>query len=581
MARISGNNKLFRLDLDNPAKKTQLTFGTHDDAAPQFLDADTLVVLVDGDRSGQADHARRSAQRQHLQPLDAQPEDRRAAAVHRHADRQPLGRRRSRRSSGTGTKIAFVTYYKGEYGLHTLVPKEPKATVATRDFGEPGPVIDFQAPLTHTLVKANQKKKGTFEKLFLDGRPPVNVGVTSGGDLFGGTQVSFADVLGDQQFNLFVASVSQYRTLSASYLNLVAALPVRDAGLLADDVLLRALRSAVLRHRRLAVHRSRSRGRDADDQRRHAFGIYPLNRYSRVDVSGGVRLLQRGVQRPGARGVLAAVPDRQLRRGDPAQGQSVPLGVAFVQEDTVFREFGPLAGTHHAAVVRGVAEDGQHCSRARRSTSTPASTSASAARACSRCAPRASTAGATNPDFFYFGGNSELRGYDYLSFVGQKGGFLNAELRFPLIEAMLTPIGVLGGIRGVFFAGVGGATSTSRPTTSSSTSDTEIFPPLIRPRRSCPTAAYVPIYQNVDGQRLPPARRPRVLRRRPRELPPRVPDPLRLLVEDALQQGVGRRALRRVSGGSQRVPQDEVPGLDRLRFLTLETGRQQSLVSDE
>ena len=26
-----------------PAKKTQLTFGTHDDAAPQFLDADTLV----------------------------------------------------------------------------------------------------------------------------------------------------------------------------------------------------------------------------------------------------------------------------------------------------------------------------------------------------------------------------------------------------------------------------------------------------------------------------------------------------------------------------------------------------------
>ena len=33
----------------------------------------------------------------------------------------------------------------------------------------------------------------------------------------------------------------------------------------------------------------------------------------------------------------------------------------------------------------------------------------------------------------------------------------NAELRFPLIEAALTPIGVIGGIRGVFFAGVGGA----------------------------------------------------------------------------------------------------------------------------
>ena len=42
MARISGNEKLFRLDVDS-GKKTQLTFGTHDDAAAQFLDADTLV----------------------------------------------------------------------------------------------------------------------------------------------------------------------------------------------------------------------------------------------------------------------------------------------------------------------------------------------------------------------------------------------------------------------------------------------------------------------------------------------------------------------------------------------------------
>jgi hypothetical protein len=61
------------------------------------------------------------------------------------------------------------------------------------------------------------------------------------------------------------------------------------------------------------------------------------------------------------------------------------------------------------------------------------------------------------PDFLYFGGNSELRGYDYLQFSGQNTVFANAELRFPIIEAALTPLGVVGGIRGVFFAGVGGA----------------------------------------------------------------------------------------------------------------------------
>jgi outer membrane protein assembly factor BamA len=61
------------------------------------------------------------------------------------------------------------------------------------------------------------------------------------------------------------------------------------------------------------------------------------------------------------------------------------------------------------------------------------------------------------PGYLYFGGNSEMRGYDYLEFLGNKGFFTNAELRFPLIEAALTPLGVIGGLRGVFFANFGAA----------------------------------------------------------------------------------------------------------------------------
>ena len=41
-ARVSGNEKLFRLDLDTK-KKTQLTFGTHDETGAQFIDDHTLV----------------------------------------------------------------------------------------------------------------------------------------------------------------------------------------------------------------------------------------------------------------------------------------------------------------------------------------------------------------------------------------------------------------------------------------------------------------------------------------------------------------------------------------------------------
>ena len=42
IARVSQNEKLFRLDLDT-GTKTQITFGTHDDGAAKFLDADTIV----------------------------------------------------------------------------------------------------------------------------------------------------------------------------------------------------------------------------------------------------------------------------------------------------------------------------------------------------------------------------------------------------------------------------------------------------------------------------------------------------------------------------------------------------------
>jgi Tol biopolymer transport system component len=42
VARVSGNEKLFRLDIDT-GKKTQITFGTHDDSSAQFVDQDTLI----------------------------------------------------------------------------------------------------------------------------------------------------------------------------------------------------------------------------------------------------------------------------------------------------------------------------------------------------------------------------------------------------------------------------------------------------------------------------------------------------------------------------------------------------------
>ena len=135
-------------------------------------------------------------------------------------------------------------------------------------------------------------------------------------------------------------------------------------------------------------------------------------------------------------------------------GTMIPLSVAFVSETTVFREFGPLAGRtmrlaydvspHVFGTLSRQNLDGDV-----RYYQRLASTGVLALRA------RAFKSIGDSPDYIYFGGNSEMRGYDYLQFVGQNVFFGNAELRFPIIEAALTPIGVIGGIRGVFFANMG------------------------------------------------------------------------------------------------------------------------------
>ena len=251
VVRVSGSEKLFRLDVAS-GQKTQITFGTHDDSAAQFMDADTIVfssTATDPTKPTTVEEASNGnvyniwtlslTTGELRQYTDALGGNTSAIALKR-GDGEP--------------QIAFVGYYKGEYELHTLDRPDPITVASNEDFGGPGPIIDFQAPMAHTLVTANSRRKGTFEKMYLDGRPPLNVGVTSGGDVFGGSSVTFSDVLGDKQFNVYAASISQYRTYSGSYVN--PPLQLRSARILADPVLLRADRGRVLRPGVCQHHRS-------------------------------------------------------------------------------------------------------------------------------------------------------------------------------------------------------------------------------------------------------------------------------------------------------------------------------------
>jgi hypothetical protein len=454
LKRVSGNEKLFRLDLAS-GKSTQLTFGTHDEGAAQFLDDTTLVFT-----STATDPAK---------PIE--PDVARNGTIHnvwtlslatgelqQYTD--ALGGNYTPnvlRDGSAAPRIAFISFYKGDYELHTLDRREAIAKAASADFGAPGPVIDFQAPMTHTLVAENKKEKGKFEKMFLDGRPPVNLGVTSGGDFFGGTQISFTDVLGDQQFNLFAASVSQYRTMSLSYLNLERRFQWALQGYSQTQFFYGAYEGlfydpafAGFVDRDLAIATRTVRGGTA-------FGIYPFNRYRRVEVYGGFVQYNERYDDPTLEFEANQYQEEQYGRQLFNNGNMMPLGVTFIQETTVFREFGPLAGS----TVRVNYENAPNLGDSTLSRQTLDVDARKYFRlggsGLLALRGRGYKSWGENPGFLYFGGNSEMRGYDYLSFIGQDAFHLNAELRFPLIEAMATPIGILGGIRGTFFANYGGA----------------------------------------------------------------------------------------------------------------------------
>src|SRR5215471_2185615 len=451
LARVSGNDKLFRIDIDS-GKKTQLTFGTHDDGAAQFMDADTVVfpsTAVDPNQPISAEVAK-NGNIYNVWTLNLKTNELKQYTDALGGNVSPV----MLTDEDKKTKIAFVTYYKGEYGIHTVpATKEPLHTVASADFGEPGPIIEWIPPVSHTLVKANERAKGKFEKLFLEGRPPVNVGVTSSGDFFGGTQVTFTDVMGDQQFNMYAESISQYRTLSFGYLNLSRRLQYALQGFsqtqfyYANDAgTFYAQQYGFLSHSD-AISTQTERGATA-------FAIYPLNRYARMEGTVGLINFNQSYNDPQLQQLSNEYQIANYGRLLFADGKFVPLGAAYVRETTVFREYGPLSGDTLRLGYEIAPKIGNTLSR---------QTGDVDARKYIRLATngvlafrfRGLKSWGDFPTYLYYGGNSEMRGYEYLQFIGNKAFFSNAELRFPLIEAALTPFGVVGGLRAVAFANFG------------------------------------------------------------------------------------------------------------------------------
>ena len=512
-------------------------------------------VLVDGHRSRPCRSSRRSRKNGNIYniwTLDLKNGELRQYTDALGGNFSPvvLQRRRAR------TAIAFVSYYKGDYGIHTLERKEPLHTAATRRLRRAGADHRLPGAAQHTLVAENKREEGHV-------REDVPRGPAAG-----------ERRRHEQRRRLRRHGRSPSATCSAtssstssprrsrstgrcrsSYVNLSRRFQFALQGYSQTQFFYGQLERRLLRPVARAVHQPRRRAsRRAPSAAARAFGIYPFNRYRRLELSGGVVQLERAVQRPAPAGRRRrSYQQQQFGQQVFRNGTLVPLGVAFVQETTVFREFGPLAGSTMRLAYDVAPKIGNTLSRQTLDVDARyylrlGSTGVLALRvrgfkSMRRRRPTSSTSAAT----------PRCAATTTCSSSGRTSSFANAELRFPLIEAALTPIGVLGGIRGVFFANIGGGWFNDQDFKFCDAATRETFttdrrlpartPPASRSstrsdRRGLPMSD---LRRRPDRQRVPPAGRPRVVRPRPRDLRARLPDPLRLVVADAVQQGLGGR----------------------------------------
>jgi len=238
-----------------------------------------------------------------------------------------------------------------------------------------------------------------------------------------------------------------------------------------------------------------------------AFAIYPFNRYTRAELFGGYIHMSESYTNPALQQLAEDYQQSQYGSALFRNGHMAPFGLSLVRETTVFREYGPVAGNTFKITFEGSPAISDNWLSRRTIDGDLRHYKRIVANGVLALRFKGFKSWGRNPDFLYFGGNGEMRGYDYLEFIGQKAFFANAELRFPLIEAMLTPVGVLGGLRGTFFFNMGGGGFNGEKFTVLTTKS-EAYSPFLGYSQDLLgnlTPVYGPAFQ-VSGLRLVDAR---------------------------------------------------------------------------
>ncbi len=431
--RINRFEKVFMVDVSDPTRKIQLTFGDSSDLQPAFSADGNTVYYVSDVEAGIFNLHSLSLSSGEIRrltdvvggvftPLELPIDDGKSA-------------------------LAFTSYSRGQFRLFRMEPGEPESVSHPADqTKEPDELEPFRPPVQLSLDDANRSK---YDKLkwHISSPPSVLVGVADDGTVLSNAQIVVSDLLGDHRYFFDFQSVSSFSNFNFQYLNLKNRF---NWGVFATDFRDFFLARSALTGSTRRIRQFRSfTGAGAQIS-------YPFNLYYRVGASAGY--FQRSIDRPVTDFSSGLTTFLELDESYPFVGWSV-------NGDTVrFKEFGPYHGqrfqlsqqwapTMSASGDTNLFRSGPFVNTYfdyrlyRRATSR----SLLAMRLVS------AVSNGRGYDLYSFGGLNQLRGYDFRDYFGNRVSFVNLEYRFPLIDALAFPFGLIRNIRAFLFLDIGTA----------------------------------------------------------------------------------------------------------------------------
>ncbi len=428
--RVDIYDKIFLSPVDNFQKKTQLSFGRGNTVNPHFTpDGKELFFSADT----------RDAFNIYSLNLET-------GELKRYTDVR-TGNFFPSPLPNEPKMIIFSSFNKGAFQifkseLEGKVVK--KVTFAERNPEEK--IKRFEPIISIDINEEKIKPYRGIGKLYLASRPPIDTIVSSDGSIYGGSAITFSDLMADHTFYLMAYQVRSFRSYSFSYLN-----QKRRFQYMAN-----AFQYTMFYYPPYAYYDPYFYGRlsyrDATAMRKitgiNISSYYPFNKYFRFQASLGYYHYEEDFYDPFMNELLYS---RDRSYNQFWNGNLLSASFSLVGETTRFKYYGPTAGnTFRLSLSQSIPVSSSFFQNTTvevdlRQYINIGSDFLLAARF------EGFASRGKNPYVFYFGGNNQVRSANYFNIIANEGWFANLEFRFPLVNAASTLIGQIGPVRGAFF----------------------------------------------------------------------------------------------------------------------------------